>query len=363
MTDDHAPAALSLSDSEIGGSIDLPAMTDELLLAFADLGSGTAVSTLRVRAQLDDLDVSAMSAYYPRRSVGGGKLYVNSPRGRGFIIVLFADDGQLLASFSGSVITAARTAATTGIGVRLLAPPDSHTAALFGTGEQASWLAQVLMQEMDLRDLRIVGRSQHKADALAHWATSNGIPARVTDAHTAITDADVVVTATAAYEPAFDGYWLTEGALVVGVGSTKPYRQELDLKTVRRASLIGSDSAQGATTEAGDPIHAAEHDGFAWSRVVGLGGLVSKGVIVWSRRRPKDTTLQDRRRGDIHSRTRKSGRPYDAFKVEFRLGHERHQPPRRGNDRHDGQGRLFQPGVGDGQTRTAPLREMGDKWS
>jgi ornithine cyclodeaminase/alanine dehydrogenase-like protein (mu-crystallin family) len=270
MTDNAAPTALNLNDSEIGGSIDLRAMTDELLLAFADLGSGTAVSTLRVRAQLDDLDASAMSAYYPRRSIGGGKLYVNSPRGRGFIIVLFADDGQLLATFSGSTITAARTAATTGIGLRLLAPPDSHTAALFGTGEQAPWQARVLMQEMDLHDLRIVGRSQHKAEALAHWATSNGIPARVTDAHSAVMDADVVVTATAAYQPVFDGHSLTDGTLVVGVGSTKPYRQELDLETIRRASLIVSDSAQGATTEAGDLIHAAEHDGFDWSRVVGL---------------------------------------------------------------------------------------------
>lgn len=270
MTGELAPAALSLSDTEIVEFISLPAITEELFVAFADLGSGYAASTLRVRAQLDDLDASAMSAFYPRRGVGGGKLYVNSPRGRGFVTVLFADDGELLATFSGGTITAARTAATTGIGVRLFASPGAHTAALFGTGEQAPWQAKALMQEMNLRDLRIVGRSQRKAEALARWARSEGIPARVADSRTAVESADVVVTATTAYQPVFDGRSLTDGTLVIGVGSTKPSRQELDLETIRRASLIVSDSAQGATSEAGDLIYAAEHDGFDWSRVVGL---------------------------------------------------------------------------------------------
>lgn len=277
MTDSPDRSPRHLGDHDIRSVIDLEAMTDELQLAFSDLGSGAAVSTLRVRAQLDDLDASAMSAYYPRRGVGGGKLYVNSPRGRGFLVVLFSDAGELLASFSGSVITAARTAATTALGVRLLAPPGRRIAALFGTGEQAPWQARALMQEMDLHDLRIVGRSESKAVALAQWAVGQGIPARVTDAETAVSGAEIVVTATASKEPVFAGALLAEDALVVGVGSTKPYRQELDLETVRRSTLIVSDSAAGARSEAGDLIHAAELDGFDWSRVLGLERIAADG--------------------------------------------------------------------------------------
>lgn len=255
---------LHLTDEQVLELVDLGDMTDELVLAYGDLGSGTAVSTVRVRAQLEDLDASAMSAYYPRREVGGGKLYVNGPRGRGFLIALFDDGGQLLASMAGEALTAARTAATTAVGIRALAPSGARTAALFGTGAQAPWQARVLASELDLEELRIVGRRRERVDALVAQLGAEGIAAHATDAR------DAVGTVTATVEPLFDGAWLEPTALVVGVGSTKPHRQELDLETVRRATFVVTDSSSGAQAEAGDLVHAVEAGDFHWHRLVGV---------------------------------------------------------------------------------------------
>ena len=103
-----------------------------------------------------------------------------------------------------------------------------------------------------------------------------GIAARATGAREAVTDADVVVTVTAASAPLFDGEWLADGALVCGVGSTKATRRELDATTVRRALLIVTDSVEGAHTEAGDLIAAAADGILDWSQVMGLDQFIAE---------------------------------------------------------------------------------------
>lgn len=273
-----------LGDEDVLASTDMAGMTDELELAFADLGTGSAATARRVRAQFDGGDASAMSAFHARRGVGGGKVYLNNPDlGRGFMVVLFREDGSLLGTVSGTKLTAERTGATTALGVRYLARPASTRAALFGTGEQARWQLMALDQELDVDEVRVVGRNPERVDALVAWGREAGLPVVASTAEDAVRDAHVVVTATATLAPLFDGRWLADGALVVGVGSTKVHRQELDVETVRRASLVVSDAAGSARDEAGDLVHAADAGAFDWEALVGLEAVVAPGGP-----RPKD---------------------------------------------------------------------------
>jgi ornithine cyclodeaminase/alanine dehydrogenase-like protein (mu-crystallin family) len=263
------------TDHEVESTADLRGVTDELALAFADLGADTAATTVRVRAQAGSSDASAMAAIYPRRGVGGGKLYLNAKQGRSFLIALFSDDGRLLATFDGEAITAERTAAATALGIRRMARPDSTVGALFGTGVQATWQALAVAQEVPLTELRIVGRTPEKTAAIVEWCIARGIPARSTDAREAVDGADVVVAVTATYEPLFDGAWLAERALVCGVGSTKAARRELDGTTVSRSSIVVTDSVEGARTEAGDLIQAAAEGIFDWGQLRGLDEIMA----------------------------------------------------------------------------------------
>lgn len=264
-----------ITEQQVLDSADLRAVTDELVYAFGDLAGKKAATTVRLRATIGKTAASGMAALYPRRNVGGGKIYVYSPTGRAFIIAIFDTAGTLLATFDGETITAERTAATTAVAVRRLAPAGATIGALFGTGRQAIWQAQALAQEMALQELRVVGRTVEKTQQLMDWCGANGINAFATDPRTAVQDADVVVTVTGTYEPLFDGNWLKEGALVCGIGSTAQARRELDATTVKRATLVVSDSVEGASIEAGDLIQTAHEGNFNFDRLVGLEDIVA----------------------------------------------------------------------------------------
>lgn len=66
-----------------------------------------------------------------------------------------------------------------------------------------------------------------------------------------VSECDLVVTATAAKAPVFDGQWLDEGTHVSGMGSNTPNKRELD-GTVFKRSTIVVDFKDQALQEAGD---------------------------------------------------------------------------------------------------------------
>ena len=264
------------TEEQIAELCDLGTVTDWLEQAWRDLGAGEAATTLRVRAAAGGLMGSAMAASWPRHQVVGGKLYLTHPDGFAFLVGLFSPDVGLMATFDGLGLTAIRTAAASALAVRHLAPPDAHTTAVFGTGIQSRPHLEALAQELSLRDLRVWGRSQDRAEEVARWGRDRGIPARaVADADEAVSDAAVVATVTSSYTPIFDGSLLDPAALVCAVGSTKADRQEVDAVTVQRAGFVVSDSAEGARTEAGDLIHAAADGHFDWESLADLADVIA----------------------------------------------------------------------------------------
>lgn len=265
-----------ISDKQVEESSNLQSLTEELLLAFEDLYTGAAATTIRVRATIGEAAASSMSALYPRRNVGGGKLYVYSPCGRSFLIALFSLDGQLLATFDGEALTAERTAAATGIAIRKLASSDARIGAILGTGRQSIWQIKAMNQEMNLETLRVAGRDPKKVSEVVDWCLKNSINAVASEFSSAVVDADVVVAVTATYDPLFDGLTLKEGALVCGVGSTTALRRELDGKTVERASIVVTDSIEGSLIESGDLIQSAKDGSFSFDKLISIEELISR---------------------------------------------------------------------------------------
>ena len=91
-------------------------------------------------AHLRDADVAALKwvAGYPRNKERG------LPYISGLIVVNDADTGLPLAVMDGAEITAARTAAASGVCIRRFAPAGWTTAALLGCGEQGRFHARLL---------------------------------------------------------------------------------------------------------------------------------------------------------------------------------------------------------------------------
>jgi ornithine cyclodeaminase len=117
-----------------------------------------------------------------------------------------------------------------------------------------------------------------------------GVPVEPADTPEAVVEGmDVVITATNAREPLFDGNWLEPGAHINAIGSNALIRREIDDTTVRRSALIAVDSKEQARLECGDLLGPLERGLIHWEQVRELGDVVAGHIV--GRRQASDITL------------------------------------------------------------------------
>ena len=175
------------------------------------------------------------------------------------IIELFdPQTGVPSALLDGRLVTEMRTAATSAIATRLLAPESARVAAIIGTGVQARSHVLALQAIGMLHELRIWGRTADNAKKLAGWAGTLGITASVSATIAdACRGAQVVCTLTPSTVPIVDDADIDPGTHINAVGSSAPSMQELAPKLVGRARVF-VDTIEGAMRESGDILRAID---------------------------------------------------------------------------------------------------------
>lgn len=243
--------------------------------AFVQLGRGRAAVLARGRAAATGGDgaalmVSAMGAVLA--DMLGTKVYSTRNGQFQFVITLFDNaSGLPLATLEANELTRLRTSLTTALAVDALAAPGAKVLAVFGAGTQARAHAEAIRP---LRAFERVLVNARNAAAAAELAAQIGRGAEVVDAATAAREADVIVTATRAAEPLFDGALVRPGTLVAAVGSSKPAARELDDALLARAGRIVVEWKPAAQAEAGELVRAAPGV-IAPERLVELGALLA----------------------------------------------------------------------------------------
>ncbi|MEK7311593.1 MAG: ornithine cyclodeaminase family protein, partial [Chloroflexota bacterium] len=184
------------------------------------------------------------------------------PMIHGVVIMLDAETGQPAAVMDATYLTALRTGAASGAGTDLLARPDAATAAIFGAGVQARTQLEAVCTVRSIKCAWIYDRNTEAAERMAAELAGRGpIPTDLRVAKSpreAVTEADIICTATTSTTPVYDGRDVKPGTHVNGIGSYTPTMQENDAELVRRA-LVVIDSRESALAEAGDliiPLHA-----------------------------------------------------------------------------------------------------------
>jgi ornithine cyclodeaminase len=139
----------------------------------------------------------------------------------------------------GTYITAVRTAAGSALATRLLARPDAQILAILGTGVQAHAHGRALARERRWAEVRVAGRDERKALALADaLAPELGIPIRgVATYADALDGADVACATTHAPEPVVQRAWVSPGLHINSVG-LNPNGPEVDAATVVDALVV-----------------------------------------------------------------------------------------------------------------------------
>jgi ornithine cyclodeaminase/alanine dehydrogenase-like protein (mu-crystallin family) len=174
------------------------------------------------------------------------------PRIQGAYLLLDGETLTPLALLDAVALTAIRTAAVSAVAVDLLAEPDAHRLVVFGSGPQARSHLAAVRAVRPVDEVVVVGRDPGRTSAFAAGVAGEGLTARAGDAD-AVADADLVVCATTARTPLFDGTLLRDRTTVVAVGSHEPDAAEVDAAAVRASTVVVEERAT-ALREAGDVI-------------------------------------------------------------------------------------------------------------
>lgn len=228
--------------------------------SFRLLAHGDAVNEPRHRTHAANATLNVMWALAPSLDAIAVKTYpvvrFDVSQATVIMLMLFSHStGECIGMLQADLLGQRRTAAATALATRLAARPDSTALTIFGTGYQAFGQAEAVAAVLpQLQQIRVVGRTPARLEQFVARLRPSVPHLSVTpaDAEEAVRSADVVVTATGAIEPLFDGHWLRPGTHVNAIGSNQAQNRELDRTAVVRADRLMVDSRAVAGLECGD---------------------------------------------------------------------------------------------------------------
>ncbi|WP_244313316.1 hypothetical protein [Streptomyces zinciresistens] len=202
---------------------------------------------------------------------------------------VLAEDGSLLGLADAGALDGWRTAVTSGLAARFLAPPGPHVLGLFGAGEQA-WACLLVLRHAlpSLAVVRVVGRDRvgTKDFALAAGRHTGLEVVAAEDARAGARHADVVVATDG--HPPIHADWLTAGALLIDqTDTTRPARPNRPARqAVRSVCLAPTPEAAGCVAlgeivagralprrTGADVVHYRCDDLAGWDTVAASAGL------------------------------------------------------------------------------------------
>jgi alanine dehydrogenase len=206
--------------------------------------------------------LTTYGAVLPDTGAMGGYMYSAGfgARDAWFVTPLFdADSGRLLAIVDGAHMNPYKTGAAGAVGVDALAREDAASLAVIGSGSQARGQVRAVATVRDLDTVWVYSPTKENREQFAGEMDRelDVSVAAVASAAAAIEDADIVVTATTASEPVFDGDLLEPGTHVTAMGQYHAEKRELDATTIERATYV-PDLRKRATSDAGSFLLAME---------------------------------------------------------------------------------------------------------
>jgi len=254
-----------LSSDDVRQALPMKAAIEETKRAFSRLSSGRVEMPLRSRLHIPEQDGVLLTM--PAALLEDGEMAVklvtvfgkNPVRGfpliHAVVLVLDAENGQILSLMDGEVLTAIRTGAGVGAATDLLASPEAKSVAIIGSGKQAGAQLDAVCNVREIQQAWVYSPNPEHAQSFAQKMSGVGsIPKNVkavSSSAKALKDADIVCTATTSTTPVISFEYLKTGTHVNAVGSFQPSMQEIDSETIRNALVI-VDSRESALIETGD---------------------------------------------------------------------------------------------------------------
>jgi alanine dehydrogenase len=230
-----------ISKQEVASLLSLEKTIEVVEDAFAqyarDLAVTPPVLCLPVTSQRGEIDVKI--CYMDGLGTAGGKVVSfyegNAAKGlpsvMGTIILFNGETGELLSVMDGGYITTARTGALGALSAKYLARVDAKVVGVIGSGTQARIQLEALkLVKPGITKVRVFSRTPANRRRYAEeMQVKLGIPVQVVSSvREAVEGADIIITATNAYEPLVKDAWLAPGVHIIDIGADGEGMQELD---------------------------------------------------------------------------------------------------------------------------------------
>ncbi len=169
---------------------------------------------------------------------------------------LYADgDGTLEAIVDFHLVTKWKTAGDSLLAARRLARPDSREILIVGAGNQGRALHAAYSAAFPQARFTLWNRSRANAETMASEVPGITI---AEDLETAVTQADIITSATMSTDPLIKGAWLRPGQHVDLIGAYRPDMREVDDAALLRARVFvdSFDTTIGHIGEINIPLEA-----------------------------------------------------------------------------------------------------------
>jgi alanine dehydrogenase len=202
-----------------------------------------------IGGEMDALAVKVVTVY------ANNPAQYNLPTTIGTLLLNDPRTGAPLAVMDASYLTAVRTGAVSGVATKHLARRDARRVGVFGAGVQAQTQLWAVCTVRHVESANVYDSDGKRArDYAGEMSKRLNIPVTPVDTpRAAVEGMDVIIAASSASQPIFDGNWLAPGQHINGVGSHSPNARELDTTTIKRSKVV-PDLPEACWVEAGDLI-------------------------------------------------------------------------------------------------------------
>ena len=217
----------------------------------------------------------------------------NMPTVLAKIMVQDINTGDIVGIMDGSLITAMRTGAATGVSVKYLARKDSKTMGIYSAGVQARkqvvgtyWGLNKKLEKCKVYDIKKETALEFKKEL----ENELGIEIEIVDSgDDLLRDTDILIAATTSTTPLFDGSKIREGTHISSIGAHAADVRELDSIIIKRASILVAGLKEACLAEAGDYIIPINEGIITSDKVISIGEIITRKVT--GRKKDSDITV------------------------------------------------------------------------
>lgn len=249
-----------VTEAQARACVTLEKAIDAVETAFYDVAEGSARSLPVVRQRLGNGvgTFGVKSGELDRYGLVGLKAggYWPGNARNGFLtnhqstsLLFNAATGQAVACVEANWLTEARTAAAGAVAIRALSRANSKALGILGTGMQARSQIEAAMAVRDIEIVRIWGRSEDQATALA-TALSEAHPMiqfMLGDCEDVVRASDILITVTPSQQALFAAECSPAGQHINAMGADTVGKQELPVHLLNSSQLFYDDLDQSRT--------------------------------------------------------------------------------------------------------------------